>query len=380
MKLTSPLWTTHRARGRGRGLRLLVVVGLVLAMLAIAPSAFASAPGNTEPPTIQGSAYVGAVLSVTSVGKWTGDPAPTFTYAWQSGSDAAGWKTLPGATGTSYTVQTPDLGRTLRVEVTGTNSASFAVQASQPTAVITNAPDGPGNNPPAAPNDVLGTPGMSRVASADGLLVTEDARVTDPLASDSEHRVWMAAMSTNDQGDIIGVPPLQASSGSSGDLPHYYPRLTATGRFADQNTDGVLSLTSGYPDGQQRIMLTSDSATALTAKLTIDSDPMTAGRTYFFTGFGGTGQWLRWVPAAAGQNISAASSNDPPDIALGVAANLWTPVAVPGQDGWLEVVNRASGDCLTAGAGTQVAAQVCPAGYGDRWATVADSRPRQRGP
>ena len=116
-------------------------------------------------------------------------------------------------------MQTSDLGRTLRLDVTGTNSATYAVQASQPTAVITNAPDGPGNNPPAAPNDVLGTPGMSRVASADGLLVTEDARVTDPLASDSDHRVWMAAMPTDATGNIIGVPPLQASSGSSGDLP-----------------------------------------------------------------------------------------------------------------------------------------------------------------
>ena len=69
MNRTSKLWTTHRARGGwGRGLRLLVVVGLVVPILAVAPSAFASPPANTQPPTIQGSAYVGAVLSLTSVG------------------------------------------------------------------------------------------------------------------------------------------------------------------------------------------------------------------------------------------------------------------------------------------------------------------------
>ncbi|QYW02594.1 whisker protein [Stenotrophomonas phage Marzo] len=93
-----------------------------------------AAPANTAVPTITGSAVVGQVLTAVD-GTWTGNPAPTFTYAWFRGTTA-----ISGATSKTYTLVAADAGSTVKVRVTGTNSEGTANAESAPTASVTQAP------------------------------------------------------------------------------------------------------------------------------------------------------------------------------------------------------------------------------------------------
>jgi uncharacterized protein (TIGR02145 family) len=93
-------------------------------------SAVTMAPANTAIPTISGTATVGATLTATT-GSWTGYPTPTYTYQWQRGTTA-----ISGATNSTYVAQAADGGSTLRVVVTGTNSAGNATGTSANTSAV----------------------------------------------------------------------------------------------------------------------------------------------------------------------------------------------------------------------------------------------------
>jgi hypothetical protein len=98
-----------------------------------------SAPVNTAPPVISGSAAVGQQLSTTN-GTWSGG-ATSFTYQWQRCTASAVCTNVSGATGATYGVQTADVGSTVRVMVTAHNtSGSTASANSSPTAVVTASP------------------------------------------------------------------------------------------------------------------------------------------------------------------------------------------------------------------------------------------------
>jgi hypothetical protein len=96
----------------------------------------ASGPANSAPPTVTGTAVVGDTLAAT-VGTWSGTPAPTFTYVWNR-CTAAGASCTPigGATGTTYALTSADVGSTLDVDVTATNSAGAVSVVSQRTGVV----------------------------------------------------------------------------------------------------------------------------------------------------------------------------------------------------------------------------------------------------
>ncbi|OUE24387.1 carboxypeptidase regulatory-like domain-containing protein [Clavibacter michiganensis] len=78
------------------------------AAVVAAPAAKAFAVASS--PTISGSASVGGVLTAAT-GSWS--PAPAFTYQWTVGTTA-----ITGATGSTYTVGTADLGKTITVTIT----------------------------------------------------------------------------------------------------------------------------------------------------------------------------------------------------------------------------------------------------------------------
>ena len=90
---------------------------------------------NTTPPTITGTAIQGQVVTLDE-GSWTGAPSD-FTYAW-SHCDATGANCAPiaGATGKTYTVGAADVGFTLQVTVTGTNSIGSTQGVSAATAAV----------------------------------------------------------------------------------------------------------------------------------------------------------------------------------------------------------------------------------------------------
>jgi PKD domain-containing protein len=113
-----------------------------------------SPPTNNSPPTISGTPQQGQALAVTN-GGWTGDPT-SFSHQWED-CDASGSSCAPigGATAQTYTLGAGDVGHTIRVTETASNSAGTGgpVQ-SLPTAAITALP-------PPPPGGAGGTTGTS---------------------------------------------------------------------------------------------------------------------------------------------------------------------------------------------------------------------------
>src|SRR4029077_13581004 len=103
------------------------------------------APPNTQAPQISGTVAVGQQLQA-SPGSWTGTPAPTFAYQWLD-CDSGGNNCSPiqGATASSYTIQSTDVGSALEVVVTGSNSAGSSQASSAPTSVVPQQPQAPLN-------------------------------------------------------------------------------------------------------------------------------------------------------------------------------------------------------------------------------------------
>jgi hypothetical protein len=95
-----------------------------------------AAPANTSPPTISGTFKEDSTLSINH-GGWTGSPSPTFTDQWQR-CDATGGSCvdLTGASATTYKAITADVGNTLRVKVTATNSHGSTLATTPETTLI----------------------------------------------------------------------------------------------------------------------------------------------------------------------------------------------------------------------------------------------------
>jgi hypothetical protein len=93
-----------------------------------------SAPANTGSPTISGTPQVGIALTATT-GTWTGSAPIAYADQWQrctSGYCGA----ITGATATTYVPTSADVGATLRVVVTATNSAGSSTASSGNTALV----------------------------------------------------------------------------------------------------------------------------------------------------------------------------------------------------------------------------------------------------
>ena len=129
---------------------------------SVASAVVTGSPTNSSLPTISGSATRGQTLSA-SPGSWSGYPAPTFTYQWQR-CDQSGANCTPITTATAptYTLETPDVGSTLLITVTATNSTG-STQASSTTSTIVTGP--PTNT---TPPTITGTATESATLTATG--------------------------------------------------------------------------------------------------------------------------------------------------------------------------------------------------------------------
>jgi hypothetical protein len=102
------------------------------------------APANANAPAITGQAVEGQQLSTTN-GSWTGSPT-SYAYQWQDcNSSGASCADISGATGSTYTLASSDVGDTIRSVVTATNAGGSGAASSAQTAVVTasSAPSGP---------------------------------------------------------------------------------------------------------------------------------------------------------------------------------------------------------------------------------------------
>jgi len=105
------------------------------ARIAAAPAA-ASGPVNTAPPTITGDASTGGTLTA-SPGTWNGSGTVTYKYQWLvCGTDGSACRDIAGATAQTYQLSKNDLGNTVRVRVTATDTTGSTQTTSVPTALI----------------------------------------------------------------------------------------------------------------------------------------------------------------------------------------------------------------------------------------------------
>ena len=96
-------------------------------------------PSNSAPPAVAGQTTEGQSLSTTN-GSWTNNPS-SYSYQWQdcdtSGSSCSN---IAGASQSTYTLTSGDVGHTLRSVVTAANAGGSAAASSAPTSVVAPLP------------------------------------------------------------------------------------------------------------------------------------------------------------------------------------------------------------------------------------------------
>ena len=147
-------------------------VGFASASAAVTPVVLGAPPANTAPPGISGSPRETSTLTASN-GTWTGTPPVTFAYEWRRcDTGGANCVPIPGATAQTYLLVTADVGSTIRVAVTGSNTSGSASATSAQTVVVVPA-SGP---PPGTPPPV--TAGLQLWYEADTEPYTEGQAVT----------------------------------------------------------------------------------------------------------------------------------------------------------------------------------------------------------
>jgi chitodextrinase len=96
-------------------------------------------PVNTSLPGVTGTAREGRILTA-STGTWTGADPISYAYQWRR-CDAAGngCSNIGGATAGTYALTAADVGSTLRIQVTASNTAGQATATSGPSGVVQGA-------------------------------------------------------------------------------------------------------------------------------------------------------------------------------------------------------------------------------------------------
>jgi hypothetical protein len=119
-------------------------------------------PANSSPPTISGSAVAGQTLTANP-GTWSGTQPISYTYQWRRcDSTGAGCNDVTGATAQSYGLTAADVGSTMRVAVTASNSVGTSTAASSPTLVVEAVP--PTNT---SPPTITGTAQVNQTLTSD---------------------------------------------------------------------------------------------------------------------------------------------------------------------------------------------------------------------
>ncbi len=142
-----------------------------------------AAPVNTALPVVSGSAAEGQTLSASS-GSWTGSPT-SYTYAWEDcNGSGEGCANITTATTSTYKLASTDVGHTLRVVVTATNSGGSAKATSAATATVTSEGSTPENcfaDPEGCGYPGPGTAGVANCSSlaksSSGLTVTKSETI-----------------------------------------------------------------------------------------------------------------------------------------------------------------------------------------------------------
>ncbi len=151
----------------GGSLVALMAVAVALLVPTLGSARSQAAPVNKTEPKISGSAFKGETLTATT-GTWSNNPTH-YAFQWlrcppNGGSgDGSNCTAITGPTTSSYTLRNADVGRTIRVRVTATNSANESgVAASNATAIVAAAAVPRFTSPPT----ISGTPQLGQTLTA----------------------------------------------------------------------------------------------------------------------------------------------------------------------------------------------------------------------
>jgi hypothetical protein len=112
--------------------------GLVAAAPDPAPAVIPPSPITS--PTITGTPQQGQTLTAEA-GSWDGTPPLVYAYQWQRcDSSGSGCADVDGAIGQTYALASADVGATMRVSVSASNSAGSGSAISVVTSVVTSSP------------------------------------------------------------------------------------------------------------------------------------------------------------------------------------------------------------------------------------------------
>ena len=246
-------------------LALVVALGLVAGAGA---SGAATPPSNTSPPTISGAAQKGQTLHAEP-GSWSGSQPITFAYRWQrcnAGGGSCG--NIGGATHRDYTLGSADVGNTVRVVVTASNSAGSATAASSPSAMIAAA-QAPANT---APPTIAGTPQLGATLTANTGSWTGPGPITFTFQ-------WLRCDSVGGAcGNIAGATNQTLVLGAADAGHAIRVRVRAKNQFGSTSatsvpTSAVSSSANGCPIGQKTVLVSQVNAPARLVVDGISSSP-----------------------------------------------------------------------------------------------------------
>jgi hypothetical protein len=149
--------------GSARPAAALCVAIAALAVVSGGGARTTAAPQNDQAPSVNGSALVGQKLTADR-GSWKGTPPISYASAWERcDANGEGCAAIAGATSSTYTVTSADLGARLRVAITATNGDGAATAQSAATAAVTTASGKPASSAPPA---ITGTPNVGSTLTA----------------------------------------------------------------------------------------------------------------------------------------------------------------------------------------------------------------------
>jgi hypothetical protein len=230
-----------------------------------------AAPVSVSPPAISGSATEGRTLTASG-GSWSGYPVPSLEYQWERcNTTGQACVAIAGATASSYTALSADVGGTLVTVVTATNIVGSAHASSAATAVVVSAagPLTPLLDNFARPNNT-GPPGpnwthmvVSSTSSTNDLFITNqqitgrsgsNADFWNPQAFGPNSEIWLTvAVKPNIDQDpvVLGLRFQNPGAANASGYQAYY--IYRSGQ-ADQykiisRTNGTTSTTLASVNG-----------------------------------------------------------------------------------------------------------------------------------